>query len=115
MPYVALQTNLALTETQQQSLLNQLTVQVAAILKKPESYMMVVLQPNTCMSLSNSSEACAHLLIKSIGFVENSLAQLSAELTQLLNTELAIAANRVFIEFCDVPAEKWAWQGKTFA
>jgi phenylpyruvate tautomerase PptA (4-oxalocrotonate tautomerase family) len=47
--------------------------------------------------------------------VENSITQLSTELTQLLNTELAIAADRVFIEFCDVSPEKWAWQGKTFA
>lgn len=115
MPYVALQTNLALTEAQQQSLLSHLTVQVAAILNKPEAYMMVVLQPNTCMSLGNSGDACAHLLIKSIGFVENSMTQLSAELTQLLNTELELSADRVFIEFCDVSPEKWAWQGKTFA
>lgn len=115
MPYVALQTNLALTETQQQSLLSHLTVQVAAILKKPEAYMMVVLQPNTYMSLGNSGDACVHLLIKSIGFAENSITQLSAELTQLLNTELELSADRVFIEFCDVSPEKWAWQGKTFA
>lgn len=115
MPYVALQTNLALTEAQQQSLLSHFTIQVAAILKKPEAYMMVVLQPNTCMSLGNSGDACAHLLIKSIGFVENSMTQLSAELTQLLNTELELSADRVFIEFCDVSPEKWAWQGKTFA
>ncbi|MEN9460380.1 MAG: hypothetical protein RIS84_400 [Pseudomonadota bacterium] len=115
MPYVALQTNLALSEAQQQSLLSRLTVQVAATLKKPEAYMMIVLQPNTCMNLGNSGDACAHLSVKSIGFVENSITQLSTELTQLLNTELAIAADRVFIEFCDVSPEKWAWQGKTFA
>lgn len=115
MPYVALQTNLALTDAQQQSLLNHLTVQVAAILKKPEAYMMVVLQPNTCMNMSNSGDACAHVLVKSIGFVENSVAQLSSKLTQLLHDELEIFADRVFIEFCDVSPEKWAWQGKTFA
>jgi len=115
MPYVALQTNIAVTDVQKQSLLSHLTVQVARILKKPESYMMVVLQANTCMNLGNSGDACAHLLIKSIGFAENSVAQLSSELTQLLHDELAIVADRVFIEFCDVSPEKWAWQGKTFA
>ncbi|MEN9848025.1 MAG: hypothetical protein RL368_765 [Pseudomonadota bacterium] len=115
MPYVALQTNLTLTEAQQQSLLSSLTEQVAAILKKPEAYIMIVLQPNTCMRLGNSGDACANLSVKSIGFVENSITQLSAALTQLLNTELQIAADRVFIEFCDVSPEKWAWQGKTFA
>ena len=115
MPYVALQTNLAFTEAQQQNLLSHLTVQVAAILKKPEAYMMVVLQPNTCMNLGNSGDACVHLLIKSIGFVEHSITQLSAELTRFLHTELDIAADRVFIEFCDVSPEKWAWQGETFA
>ncbi|MDD2815901.1 MAG: phenylpyruvate tautomerase MIF-related protein [Thiotrichaceae bacterium] len=115
MPYVVLQTNLVLDASQQQSLLNSLTQQIAVVLEKPEAYMMVVLQPNTCMTLGNSNDPCVHLIIKSIGFVENAINVLSSQLTSVLSTELNIADDRIFIEFCDVPPEKWAWQGKTFA
>lgn len=115
MPYVTLQTNLKLDDAQQQTLLSSLTHQIAAILKKPEAYMMVSLQTAAVMNFAGSNAPTAFISIQSIGFASGSIPNLSKELTALLETQLNIAADRIFIQFCDVTADKWAWNGNTFA
>jgi phenylpyruvate tautomerase PptA (4-oxalocrotonate tautomerase family) len=41
--------------------------------------------------------------------------RLSKEICRILNQQMAIPADRVYLNFTDVPATHWGWNGKTFA
>jgi phenylpyruvate tautomerase PptA (4-oxalocrotonate tautomerase family) len=56
----------------------------------------------------------AYVECKSIGLSTSQAKALSASIANLLNTQLAIASDRVYIEFSNCPAEFWGWNGATF-
>lgn len=95
-------------------LISQASKTVAEMLGKPESYVMVILHPATAMSFAGSSEACAYMELKSLGLPENRTAEFSATLCQLLESRLAIPANRIYLEFAGPERHLWGWDNRTF-
>lgn len=114
MPYLRIQTNHELDAASQQALLPKASALVAQGLGKPESYVMVSFAPTQPMMFAGSDAPCAYLELKSIGLAESKTATLSASLCELLESECAIPAKRVYIEFADAPRAFWGWDGGTF-
>jgi len=52
--------------------------------------------------------------VKVIGLSAAQAKSLSQSISQVLNTQLQISADRVYIEFSNCPAEFWGWNGSTF-
>ena len=61
MPYLMIQTNLPLTKKAERSILKNASQLVGELLEKPESFVMVALQPNTPMVFAGSDEPVAFL------------------------------------------------------
>ncbi len=114
MPYLKIQTNQEIEAAAAQNLLSEASRLVAAQLGKPESYVMVALQPPLPMLFAGKPDATAYLELKSIGLPESKTAALSAALCELMETHLQIPKERIYIEFSDAPRAMWGWNGATF-
>ncbi|WP_455234747.1 phenylpyruvate tautomerase MIF-related protein [Thiogranum longum] len=114
MPLLKIQTNRQLNEEQQTLLIKRASEAVAAMLGKPERYVMVSFEHNPAMLFSGSDEPLAYLELKSIGLPESKTSDLSQRLSSLVDGELGVRADRIYIEFADAPRSMWGWNGGTF-
>jgi phenylpyruvate tautomerase len=114
MPYLRIQTNEVVDEPASQGLLRKASQLVARELQKPEKYMMVRLEPELPMMFAGSTGPTAYLELKSIGLPEAKTGELARLLCALMQAELGISPDRVYINFADVAPNLWGWNGETF-
>ena len=114
MPYLLIQTNQTLSQEQSRALLAAASKSVANLLGKPEGYVMVAIQPNTSMLFAGNDQPLAYLQLKSLGLPESSTTEFSHVLCNLINSELDIATDRIYIEFIAPERHMWGWKNKTF-
>lgn len=114
MPYLGVTTNQAVEASRQGEVVAALSREVAAMLGKPESYVMVSLQAGVPMSFAASDAPAAYLVCKSIGLPEARTAEFSAALCQAAERLLQVPPARIYIDFQDVSRHLWGWDGRTF-
>jgi phenylpyruvate tautomerase len=114
MPFLKIQTNQRLSESDARSLASQASISVAGLLGKPEAYVMVSVEYNAAMQFAGTDEPLAYLELKSIGLPQSITASTSRALCDLIAKETGIATNRMYIEFTDAPRHMWGWNGDTF-
>ena len=114
MPLLKLETTVALTEDKRNALLASLSKVVAGTVGKPEQYVMVT-AGQAAILMSGKAGAAAFVDIRSIGGLTNDVnRKLSHQVCQLLSEFLGIPPERVFVNFTDVEASRWGWNGSTF-
>jgi phenylpyruvate tautomerase len=114
MPMLKIQTNIILADESKKTLAALASSTVAGILGKPERYVMVGIEENPSMLFGGSDAPLAYLELKSIGLPESQTSEFSARLAKLLEEQLGLPADRVYIEFADAPRNMWGWNGGTF-
>ncbi|MDD2740574.1 hypothetical protein A1359_04650 [Methylomonas lenta] len=114
MPYLKLSTNVQIGDEQAPHLIAAFSKLLAKETAKPERYVMVDMHAEKAMLFGGSAEPLAYVECKSIGLSATQAKALSASISKLLNTELSLAADRIYIEFSSCPAEFWGWNGGTF-
>jgi phenylpyruvate tautomerase PptA (4-oxalocrotonate tautomerase family) len=114
MPLLKIQTNKPLETGAARSLAEAASAAVAGMLGKPERYVMVSVEHNPAMLFGGDDAPLAYLELKSIGLPENRTAQFSATLADLVEQQLGVPADRVYIEFADALRHLWGWDGGTF-
>ena len=114
MPFIKIQTNQRLSESDARALASQASASVAGLLGKPEAYVMVSVESNTVMQFAGNDDPLAYLELKSIGLPQSITASTSRALCDLIAKETGIAMNRIYIEFTDAPRHMWGWNGDTF-
>ncbi len=114
MPYLTIRTNQTFTEQMGRQLLHKASALVAKELGKSENYVMVSLEPPALMLFGGKDTPVAYLELKSIGLPKHRTAELSDALCTLLETEIDIARERIYIEFSDAERQLWGWNGSTF-
>ncbi len=114
MPYLKIQTNQQVAETDSKALLAAASSVIAEELGKPESYVMVNLDPPRPMLFAGLDTPTAYLELKSIGLPENKTKSLSTALCKLTQTYLGVEPARTYIEFADAPRHMWGWNNSTF-
>jgi len=114
MPYLKIQTNKEINENKQKALLEKASATVAKELGKPESYVMVSIDPPRPMMFAGSDEPTAYLELKSIGLPASDTKNISAALCDMVSDELSIDQDRVYIEFANAERNMWGWNGATF-
>lgn len=112
MPYLRLETNLEFGPEQKQALLSGLSAELAKALGKPESYTMAQLVCGADLIFAGSREPCAYVELKSIGLKDPKA--LSKFMCELLQSQLGIPPQRVYIEFIDIDPKRWGWNSSTF-
>ena len=114
MPLLKLETTVALSEDQQQRLLGSLSRIVAHAIGKPEQYVMVTIG-RAAILMSGKPNDAAFVDIRSIGGLNADVnRQLSQKVCALLEQELHIPANRIYLNFSEIDAGNWGWNGSTF-
>jgi phenylpyruvate tautomerase len=114
MPTLRILTNVQIPVDDRPGLLAEASNAVAAMLGKPESYVMVILEDGRDMLFAGTSAPAAYLELKSLGLAETKAASYSRTLCNLLAAALGIPAERVYIEFAAPPARLFGWNGGTF-
>ena len=114
MPLLKLETTVALSEEKRKTLLASLSKIVAEIIGKPEQYVMVAIG-QAAMLMSGDPGDAAFVDIRSIGGLSRDVnRKLSQKTCFLLNEVLGISQNRIYLNFTDVEAGNWGWNGSTF-
>ena len=114
MPLVKIQTNTEMSDSDRYGMSKDISALAARELGKPESYVMVIIEPTTTMLFAGTNDPTCYIELKSIGLPESKTKDLSAALCQFINEQLAIAKDRIYIEFADAPRAMWGWNGATF-
>lgn len=114
MPYLSIQTNISVSADDSQSLLGRASQLTAEQLGKPESYVMVAIHAPVPMMFAGSDAPAAYLELKSIGLPEDNTKLLSQALCGLIQKELGIEKDRIYIEFSNAGRHMWGWNGTTF-
>jgi len=114
MPLLALQTSVRLTNQQRYNLLAPLSQIVAECIGKPERYVMVTVS-EAAMLMGGAEGPAAYADVRSIGGLNGAVnRKLSERLCALLQEQLDIPPDRVYLGFTSVSAENWGWNGGTF-
>lgn len=112
MPYLSVQTNARVDDAE--GLIRRLSRQAAAMLGKPEAYVMVYLEAGASLCFAGSSEPAAYVQLKSLGLPEADTQAYSARLCSSLQSELGIDPARIYIEFSNPQRHMWGWNSGTF-
>jgi phenylpyruvate tautomerase PptA (4-oxalocrotonate tautomerase family) len=112
MPLVRVQLSSAVDD--QDGIKAELSKAVAQALGKPESYMMVVLEPGTSMLMGGSADPAALVEVRSVGTISpDQTSALSGALSQIV-AKTGIDANRVYCNFTGIPGNMWGMGDRTF-
>ena len=114
MPYFSIETNLSIDQASIQRLLKKTSAFIADLLGKPESYVMISLQPDTPLTFSGSEAPAAFVRLKSIGLPQDRCPEMSEKICRLIEQDLGVPQDRVFIDFKDLARSMFGWNGKTF-
>jgi len=114
MPYLKLETNQIISPESCQQQLQKLSKSVAEILGKSEDYVMISLESAKPMFFAGSSNPTAFVELKSLGLPEEQTATFSKVLCTLIEAQMGIKADRIYIEFNGPARHMWGWNGKTF-
>jgi phenylpyruvate tautomerase PptA (4-oxalocrotonate tautomerase family) len=114
MPLLRIETNVSLDAANAEALVAQASQAVARELGKPERYVMVTVRPDTPMLMAGTAEPAAFLDLRSIGLPDSKTEALSQAFCQLIEDEIGVPPDRVYINFADVPRAHWGWNGGTF-
>ena len=114
MPLIRLQTSEPVPQEKCKELLAALSKIASETIGKPEQYVMVALASGPVL-MSGREGPAAFADVRSIGGLSGNVnRQLAQKICALLDASLGIASNRVFINFTDIPASHWGWNGSTF-
>ncbi|XP_008927831.2 macrophage migration inhibitory factor-like [Manacus vitellinus] len=94
----------------------ELTQQLSKALDKPAQYLAIQISPDQMMSFSGSTDPCAICFLYSIGKIgEQENKVYSKLLCDLLNKELKIPSERIYISFFNISPGNVGWNNNTFA
>ena len=114
MPLLKLETSVSISEEKRKALLASLSKAVAGATGKPEQYVMVTVG-QTPMLMSGKPGDAAFVDIRSIGGLTSEVnRKLSQQVCKLLSDSLGISPDRVYLNFTEVDAANWGWNGNTF-
>lgn len=114
MPFLKIETSALLNDEKIKYVSNESSRIIARILRKPERYVMVALSPAS-MLMSATRDPTAFCDLRNVGDLSADVcAALSSELCTLLSAELHLAPARIYLNFTEIDAANWGWNGTTF-
>lgn len=110
MPYIKTSTNINISPDKLE-LLKERIGKAISIMGKPESYLMLEFEDNKKMYFSGNNDPLAFLDVKVLGSLNNTN-EMTEELTNIINSELNIPTNRIYIAYKDY--YDWGYNGHNF-
>lgn len=114
MPLLRIESTIVPAADKQRELLAQLSGVVAQTIGKPEQYVMVTFT-GVAAQMSGKPGNAALVDVRSIGGLTSQVnRELSQKICQLLTDFLEISPDRIYLNFTEVEATHWGWNGNTF-
>lgn len=114
MPLLKLETTILPSEDKRKTLLASLSKAVAGAIEKPEQYVMVTIS-QAAIFMSGKPGDAAFVDLRSIGGLSGDVnKKLSQQVCKLLTDSLGIPPDRVYLNFAEIEASNWGWNGNTF-
>jgi phenylpyruvate tautomerase len=115
MPLLKVQLTEVLSDEKKASMHTRLCEIVSNVFSKPASYIMVIIE-QTDISMAGKCGNASFIELRSIGGItaKNTLA-FTEVVTRYVNNETGIPAERIFINFSDIPGSLWGWNGSTLS
>jgi len=114
MPLISLKTSMKIPENKREALLANMSKIVSEATGKSEQYVMAIVENADCM-LGGHPGMAAFAEVRGIGGINREVnGKISEKLCALLESRLEISPERIYINFTDIPAENWGWNGSTF-
>lgn len=114
MPCIIIKTNQSLPKEKQINCCQSISLKTSALLGKPESYVMTLLEEQISMTMSGTTEPAAYIELKSINLPEDQTTELSSQLCRHISELLKVKPKRIYIEFSNAQRHLWGWDGRTF-
>ena len=109
MPYINVSTSAKVNE--KGKLLDEISILISSLTNKSKKFVMAKIDDNCQIYFDGEIPSC-FLEIKSIGSLDPS--KMAKPISDFVNEKMGVPINRIYISFEDVPASKWAWNGRTF-
>ena len=109
MPYINISTSLKVED--KKKLLEEISILISSLTNKSKRFVMTKLDSDCEMYFDGNSHCC-FLEIKSIGSLNPS--DMAKPISHFINEKMGISIDRIYIQFKDVPASSWSWNGRTF-
>ena len=115
MPLLKLETTVIINEVKRKSLLNGLSSIMAQTTGKPEEYVMVTINSAAVILMSGQAGDAAFVDIRGIGGLEDTVnRELSKKICELLYLSIGVPQKRIYLNFTNVEAGNWGWNGTVF-
>ena len=115
MPLIKLQTSVECSREQKEKLTGKLSALCAEKIGKPETFVAALVEDDAVISFGGSQAEAAFVEVRSIGGLNGSVNKsLSSGVCSILEAEIGIRPDRVYINFIDVSAADWGWNSSTF-
>ena len=116
MPLIKVQTSADCSdEAIKQKITKELSKLTADCLGKPEMYVSAMLIDDATITFGGEIVPGAFVEVKSIGGLTSEVNNsLSKSISECITENMEIEAAHIYINFVDVPASDWGWQGSTF-
>lgn len=114
MPYFDIATTQKLTNTSKKQLQQEMGRIIELIPGKSESWLMVQLHDEACLSFAGTADAPAAVVtLKTFGeLVSEQYDMLTAEICQRVGTLLQTSSDRIYVIY--EPITHWGWNGSNF-
>lgn len=111
MPYLNIVTNQDIAD--ETAFIKKASATVSKASGKPESYIMIAVEQKAAMSMGGSDAPTAFLDYRALG-LPNDRTAFSDALCSLINDELSIDGDRIYISMTDSERHNWGWNHSTF-
>ena len=111
MPLVNIRSSVPKTE-KANILLKEISSCIAGLTGKPERYVMTCMETNLEMTFGGLEKHCCYVEVKSIGGINPN--DISKELCNIISKHLEIKEDMIYINFEDIQARNWGFNGSTF-
>lgn len=114
MPFINTKTNIAITKDKEEIVKQKLGKAIELIPGKSESWLMVSFEDQCSLYFKGQSDkAIAFVEVKIFGSAsKDAYNNLTAGITKILNEELSILPDQIFVKYEEV--SNWGWNGSNF-
>lgn len=116
MPLIKVQSSVSKPESAAvESLLTDLSANLAKHIGKPESYVMTAFESDVPMTFGGTFDPVCYVEIKSVGSMSSDQTKsMSQAFCSQISEKLSVPVDRIYIEFADAKGYMWGWNNKTF-
>ncbi len=113
MPFISITTNVTLTTQHEVRIKSEAARVMNDIAGKPEEWLMIALHPGTLLFFQGASDPrTAYIEIKYVGaFAAEVKEKIVKGIAKLMQEEVGVSPDRLYIHFAGSSAADWAWSG----